>query len=63
MSLPKVTIQVRVQDGVVKEVVGIPSDYSVQVLDYDSQRYAPSQLSEDENQKPCRILEWQAEGR
>jgi hypothetical protein len=62
MSLPKFTIQVRVQGGVVKNVDGIPSDYSVQVLDYDAQKYAPSQLSEDDNHRPCRILEWRADG-
>lgn len=60
MSLPKVTIQVRVKDGVVKEVEGIPSHYSVQVLDYVSDKYEPHELSEDENHKPCRIVEWQS---
>jgi len=62
MSLPKVKIQVRVKDGVVKEVQGIPAHYSVQVMDYDLHKYDPSELSEDESHKVCRIVEWPAEG-
>jgi hypothetical protein len=58
MSLPKVKIQVRVKDGVVKEVHGIPPHYSVQVLDYDSKKYKANELSEDEHHKRCRIAEW-----
>jgi hypothetical protein len=63
MSLPKVKIQVRVKDGVVKEVEGIPTHYSVQVLDYDADKYEPHELSKDEKQKPCRIVEWQSDER
>jgi hypothetical protein len=62
MSLPKVKIQVRVKDGVVKEVQGIPSHYSVRVLDYDAEKYERTELSEDENHKACRIVEWPSDG-
>jgi hypothetical protein len=60
MSQPKVKIQVRVRNGVVKDIRWIPSEYSVQVLDYDADKYDPKQLSEDDNRKHCRILEWHA---
>jgi hypothetical protein len=54
---------VRVQNGIVKDIRGIPADYNVQVLDYDSDKYDPNELSEDEDRKPCRISEWSANGR
>jgi hypothetical protein len=53
MSQPKVKIHVRVRNGVVKDIRWIPSEYSVQVLDYDADKYDPKQLSEDDRES-CR---------
>jgi len=53
-------IQVRVQGGVIREIQGIPADYTVQVLDYDLSRRDLPDLSTDENHRLCAISEWRA---
>ena len=54
-------IQVRVQGGVIREIRGIPADYTVEVLDYDINRKDMPELSTDENHRMCVISEWRAE--
>lgn len=55
------TIQIRVENGTVKDIQGIPRDYAIEVLDYDVEKYDASELTEDGNHKTCRIVEWQSE--
>lgn len=54
-------IQIRVENGTVKDIQGIPRDYAIEVLDYDVEKYDASELTEDDDHKTCRIVEWQSE--
>ena len=57
-------IKVRLQGGVIREIRGIPADYTVEVLDYDINRKDMPDLSTDEHHRMCVISEWRAtEGR
>jgi hypothetical protein len=51
-------IQVRLWGGVIREIRGIPADYTVEVLDYDINRKDMPDLSTDENHRMCVISEW-----
>ena len=53
-------IQVRVQGGAIREIRGIPVDYTVEVLDYDINRKDLPDLSTDENHRMCVISEWRS---
>ena len=53
-------IQVRLWGGAIREIRGIPSDYTVEVLDYDINRKDMPDLSTDENHRMCVISEWHA---
>jgi len=55
------TIQVRLQGGTIREIRGIPADYTVEVLDYDINRKDMPQLSTDENHRMCVISEWRGD--
>jgi hypothetical protein len=54
-------IQIKVENGTVKDIRGIPRDYAIEILDYDVEKYDASELTEGDNHKSCRIVEWQSE--
>jgi hypothetical protein len=56
----KKKIQVRLQGGAIREIRGIPADYTVEVLDYDINRKDMPELSTDEHHRMCVISEWRA---
>jgi hypothetical protein len=53
-------IQIAIEQGKVKDVVGVPVEIVVEVLNYDVDMHDPKVLSKDENGKPCEIKEWRA---
>jgi hypothetical protein len=53
-------IQIAIEQGKVKDVVGVPVEIVVEVLNYDVDKHDPKVLSKDENGKPCEIKEWRA---
>ena len=56
--MPK--IKIRVEQGAVTSIEDIPPDVVLEILDYDTDKYAKAQLSADENGKLCDIREWHA---
>lgn len=61
--MAKAKIKVRIENGTVREVAGIPEHYTVRILDYDVEKYGADELSKDENQKSRRVTEWPARKR
>jgi hypothetical protein len=53
-------IQIAIEEGKVRDVVGVPVDVVVEVFNYDVQEHDPKVLSIDENGKLCEIKEWRA---
>ena len=53
-------ITVRIEEGKVTAVDGVPMDVYVEARNYDIDRLAAGALSKDEEGRPCQILEWRA---
>jgi hypothetical protein len=53
-------IQIAIEAGKVKHVVGMPVEIVVEVLNYDVEKHDPKMLSKDEEGKLCEIKEWRA---
>jgi hypothetical protein len=52
-------IQIRLENGVIQAIEGLPTDVAVEVFDYDVDKYQRNhQLSQDENGRACDIKEW-----
>jgi hypothetical protein len=56
--MPK--IQVRVERGCVTAIEDIPVETTIEVIDYDTEKYDGAQLSKDGDGRPCSIQEWRA---
>jgi hypothetical protein len=54
-------IQVRIEEGMIREIRGIPQDYTVEIVDYDVNRKDLPDLATDENRRICKISEWAAD--
>jgi hypothetical protein len=59
--MKKHKIVVKFEGGTIREVRNVPEHYTVQMLDYDVEKYKPGELSEDECHKRCKIVEWRSE--
>ena len=55
-----VKIRITVEGGVIRDIQGIPENYTVEIIDYDVSRRDPPDLSTDENRRMCVISEWPA---
>lgn len=53
-------IQISLEDGRVTDIVGLTPEISVEVLNYDVDKFEKRLLSEDENGTSCEIKEWHA---
>jgi len=56
--MPK--IQIRLERGLITDVVGLPPEITVEVLNYDVENFDQKVLSQDGNGQPCEIKEWHA---
>lgn len=56
--MPK--IQIRIEDGTIRQIDGLPTDLAVEVFNYDIENLDRKGLSLDENGKACEIKEWYA---
>lgn len=56
--MKKHRIVVKFEHGAIREVRNVPEHYTVQVFDYDVQKYKAGELGEDECHKRCKIVEW-----
>jgi len=53
-------ITVRIEEGEVKAVDGLPIDMYIEVRNYDVDHLSDRALSQDEEGRLCQILEWRA---
>jgi hypothetical protein len=51
-------IQIRLEHGRVTMVENVPEDVSLEILEYDIDKYQRNELPEGETGKPCEIREW-----
>jgi hypothetical protein len=51
---------VKIEDGMVQTVEGIPADVTIEVCKYDVSAVDEKMLTKDENGKSCGIREWHA---
>jgi hypothetical protein len=51
---------VLIEAGEVTAIDGIPFDTYIKVRNYDIEGVASQMIAEDENGRPCQILEWRA---
>jgi hypothetical protein len=54
-------IHITVRNGSIDTVDGIPEHYAIEVFDYDIDKFNESELSEDDDRRVCRILEFRSE--
>ena len=57
---PMPKIQIKLEDGMIQAVDGLPPDFAIEVFDYDVEKYQPQHLSQDESGRACQIKEWHA---
>jgi len=53
-------ITVKIEDGMVQAVEGIPTDMTVEVRNYDVSEVDEKMVTKDEGGKSCEIREWHA---
>jgi hypothetical protein len=53
-------IQLKVERGQITDVVGLPPEIVVEVLNYDVEKFEEKFLSVDEDGTCCQIKEWHA---
>ncbi|HTZ47456.1 MAG TPA: hypothetical protein VMH20_07685 [Verrucomicrobiae bacterium] len=53
-------IQIRLENGMIQAIDGLPTDVAIEVFDYDIHKYQSRPLSEDEHGRACDIKEWHA---
>ncbi len=53
-------ITVKIEDGVVQAVEGIPTDVTIEVRNYDVSDVDRRVVTKDESGKSCEIREWHA---
>jgi hypothetical protein len=53
-------ITVKIEDGMVQMIEGIPTDVTIEVRNYDVSDVDEKMVTKDENGKSCEIREWQA---
>jgi hypothetical protein len=53
-------ITVKIEEGMVQAVEGIPTDVTIEVRNYDVSDGDGEMVTKDENRKSCEIREWQA---
>jgi hypothetical protein len=53
-------IRVKIEEGLIREIKGIPQGYTVEILEYDVNRKDLPDLATDENRRICKISEWPA---
>jgi len=56
--MPK--IQVRVERGCITAIEDIPVETTIEVFDYDTEKYDGAKLSKDDQGRLCSIKEWRA---
>jgi hypothetical protein len=49
------TIQIRLEDGRVTDIVGLTPEIAVEVFNYDVHKFENRLISHDENGTPCEI--------
>lgn len=58
--MKKHKVVVKFEGGTIREVRNVPEHYTVQMFDYDVEKYNAGELSEDECHKQCKIVEWRS---
>jgi hypothetical protein len=53
-------IQIRLEQGLITAIEGLPTDIAVEVFSYDVAGSHPNRLSKDEDGTICEIKEWHA---
>ncbi len=53
-------VQIRIEDGTVRQIDGLPTDLEVEVFNCDVDNLDRKGLSADEDSKTCEIKEWHA---
>jgi hypothetical protein len=53
-------ITVKIEDGMVQAIEGIPTDVTIEVRNYDVTEVDGKMVTKDENGKSCEIRKWQA---
>ena len=56
--MQKHKIVIKFEHGTIREVRNVPEHYTVQMFDYDVDKYKANELSEDEHHHRCKVLEW-----
>jgi hypothetical protein len=59
--MTKHKIVIRFENGTIREVRNVPEHYTVQMFDYDIEKYEPGELNEDEHHRRCKVEEWPSE--
>lgn len=54
--MKKHKVVVKFEGGTIREVRNVPEHYTVQMFDYDVEKYNAGELSEDECHKQCKIV-------
>lgn len=53
-------IEIKVKQGMITAIEGLPPDVAVEVINYDVANRDLTRLSKDEDGKSCEIKEWHA---